>query len=111
LRKKIAQNENFVSCATFAKNIFGFSQIAQKIAQKSLRFMRKNSAKAWKKSCAKIAQFLRKRFSHFVETLISDGHKRQNRINQKKLCEHIFMILENLIGISFSISFYKSKSY
>ena len=33
--------------------------------------MRKNSAKVRKKKiCAKIAQILRKRFSHFVETLI-----------------------------------------
>jgi len=33
--------------------------------------MRKNSAKVRKnKICAKIAQILRKRFSHFVETLV-----------------------------------------
>ena len=50
MRKKIAQNQNFVSFATFAKNISGFAQIAQKIAQNSLRFMRKNSAKVRKKN-------------------------------------------------------------
>ena len=39
-------------------------KLRKKIAQNSLRFMRKNSAKVREK------QNLRKRFSHFVETLI-----------------------------------------
>ena len=68
------------------------AQLSQKIltvlrkkAQNSLRFMRKNSAKVCKKNCAKIAQILRKRFSHFVETLsvclfvcLLVSNKRQN---------------------------------
>ena len=53
------------------KNISGFVQIAQKkmrkTAQNSLRFMRKSSQK---KNCAKISQILRKKYSHFVETLV-----------------------------------------
>ena len=58
----------------FAKNTTGFAQIAQKnvrkTAQNSLRFIRKNSAKVRKnKICAKIAQILRKKYRHFVETL------------------------------------------
>ena len=61
IAQKIAQNQNFVSCATFAKNISGFAQIAQKKLRKSSQ----------KKICAKIAQILRKRFNHFVETLSS----------------------------------------
>ena len=70
--KKIAQNKNFVSCATFSKNISGFAQIAQKkIAQNSLRFMRKNSAKV-RKFCAKDC--------HFVETL--DGTVRKTETRQ-----------------------------
>ena len=48
----------------FAKKYFRFC--AKKIAQNSLRFMRKNSAKVRKK---KLREILRKRFSHFVETL------------------------------------------
>ena len=48
-----------------------FRKLRKKIAQNSLRFMCKNSAKVCKKkNCAKIAQILRKRFSHFVETLL-----------------------------------------
>ena len=63
----------------FAKNTTGFAQIAQKkvrkTAQKSLRFMRKNSAKVRKKKiCAKIAQILRKKYRHFVETLPETVH-------------------------------------
>jgi len=45
---------------TRKKNISGFAQIAQN----SLRFMRKNSAKVRKKNLHEIAQILRKRFSH-----------------------------------------------
>ena len=57
------------------KNISGFAQFAQKklrkTAQNSLRFMRKNCAKVRKKKiCAKIAHILRKKYNHFVETLI-----------------------------------------
>ena len=52
--------------STFAKlsqKIFPvLRKLRKKIAQNSLRFMRKNSAKVRKKN-------LRKRFSHFVETL------------------------------------------
>ena len=63
-----------ISMQKFEKNISGFAQIAQKklrkTAQNSLRFMRKNCAKVRKKKiCAKIAQILRKKYSHFVETL------------------------------------------
>ena len=43
-----------------------FPVLRKKIAQNSLRFMRKNSAKVRKK---KLREILRKRFSHFVETL------------------------------------------
>ena len=55
----------------FRKKYFRFyANCAEKLAQNSLRFMRKNSAKVRKqKICAKIAQILRKTFSHFVETL------------------------------------------
>ena len=49
------------------KKYFRFCLIAQKIAQNSLRFMRKNSAKVHQKKFAR----LRKRFSYFVETLDS----------------------------------------
>ena len=48
----------------FRKKYFWF--YAKKIAQNSLRFIRKNSAKVRKKT----VQILRKRFSHFVETLV-----------------------------------------
>ena len=72
LRKTLSFHEQ-----KFAKNTTGFAQIAQiaqkkvrKTAQNSLRFMRKNSAKVRKKKiCAKIAQILRKKYRHFVETL------------------------------------------
>ena len=55
----------------FRKKIFPvLRNLRKKITQNSLRFMRKNSAKSSQKNiCAKIAQILRKRFSHFVETL------------------------------------------
>jgi len=56
LRKKIAQNKNFVSCATFEKNISGFAQIAQKKSAKP--------CKTHYVSCAKIAQkFSKKNFA------------------------------------------------
>ena len=67
------------------KNISGFAQIAQKklrkTAQNSLRFMRKNCAKVRKKKfCAKIAQILRKKYSHFVETLVRSEVSRKRYI-------------------------------
>ena len=56
--------------AQLSQNIFPvLRKLRKKVAQNSLRFKRKNSAKIRKKMCAKIAQILRKRFSHFVETL------------------------------------------
>ena len=51
------------------KKFPGLRKLRKKIAQNSLRFIRKNSAKVRQKNCAKIAQILRKRFSHFLETL------------------------------------------
>ena len=54
----------FVSCAKIREKIFPV------LRKNSLRFMRKNCAKVRKKKiCAKIAQILRKKYSHFVETL------------------------------------------
>ena len=45
----------------------------RKNAQNSLRFMRKRCAKVRKKKiCAKIAQILRNKYSHFVETLLEE---------------------------------------
>ena len=60
----------FVSCAKIRNKIFPVLSKLRKTAQNSLRFMRKNCAKVRKKKvCAKIAQILRKKYSHFVETL------------------------------------------
>ena len=59
--------------------ICGFAQIAQKNSAKPHKThcvsCAKIAQKFTKKICTKIAQILRKRFSHFVETLVIDHHK------------------------------------
>ena len=65
--------DQFHFCETFAKNISGFAQIAQKNSAKPRKTHCVSCAKiaqkfTKKKFGAKIAQIL-KRFSHFVETL------------------------------------------
>ena len=69
--------------------------VLRKTAQNSLRFMRKNSAKVRKiKICAKIAQILRKKFSHFVETLIWRPHALSLQISDANL------VVRNLLKVS-----------
>ena len=86
------------------KNIFGFAR--KKIAQNPLRFMRKNCAKIRKKKiCAKIAQILRKKYSHFVETLDwRCNYKWPISINQyKKGASAQFTALSRIWSITWKI--------
>ena len=53
----------------FAKKISSFAQIAQKNSSKPRKLIAFHAQKFAKKICTKIAQILRKTFSHFVETL------------------------------------------
>ena len=81
LPKKLHFAENLQFCAklkfrfmrNFRKKYFRFcANCAKKISAKFIAFhAQKIAQKFAKKICAKIAQILQKRFSHFVETLIS----------------------------------------
>ena len=68
--KKLPKTKISFHARNFRKKYFRFcancSKKYRKTAQNLLRFMRKSSQKTF---CAKIAQILRKRFTHFVETL------------------------------------------
>ena len=109
--KKIVQNQNFVSFATFAKNISGFSQIAQKKRKTHCVLCAKIAQKFAKKIYAKIAQILRKRFSHFVETLL--WHQTYWALNQAWVLvffRHFFNVC-NLYQICNISNFYELGSH
>ena len=100
---QIAQNKNFVSCATFTKNISGFAQIAQKNSAKPRKThcvsCAKIAQKFAKKICAKIAKNLRKRFSHFVETLaVHDSAQDSQSKKRKKTLAYLFQLTKSLMN-------------
>jgi len=57
-------------------------KLRKKIAQNSLRFMRKNSVKVRKKNLRENSANLCKRFSHFVETLFPNELGKRKRTIQ-----------------------------